>query len=135
MVAGLMWHWSFPINKSLWTSSYVLFTGGMASVTLATCIWLIDVLGLTWWTRPFVWYGMNPMIAFLGSGMMARMIYSIVTVSRDGERVPIQRALFEDYYASWLEPRPASLLFAVTFVILWAGILWFLHRKRIFLKV
>ena len=135
MVAGLMWHWSFPINKSLWTSSYVLFSGGMASVTLATCIWLIDVLGLTWWTRPLVWYGMNPMVAFVGSGMMARMIYSVITVSRDGEIVPIQRVIYERFYASWLEPRNASLLFAVTFVLLWAGILGLLHRKRIFLKV
>ena len=135
MVAGLMWHWSFPINKSLWSSSYVLFSGGMASVTLATCIWLVDVLRLTWWTRPFVWYGMNPMVAFVGSGMMARMIYSLITVSRDGEVVPIQQVIYERFYASWLEPRNASLLFAVTFVLLWAGILGLLHRKRIFLKV
>ncbi|MEO6444865.1 MAG: DUF5009 domain-containing protein, partial [Gemmatimonadaceae bacterium] len=135
MVAGLMWHWSFPINKSLWTSSYVLFTGGTAAVSLATCIWLIDVLGLTWWTKPFVWYGMNPMVAFVGSGMMARMIYSIVKVPRNGEAVPIQRVIFEDYYASWLEPRNASLLFAVTVVLLWAGILGLLYRKRIFFKV
>lgn len=135
MVAGLMWHWSFPINKSLWTSSYVLFTGGTAAVSLATCIWLIDVLGLTWWTKPFVWYGMNPMVAFVGSGMMARMIYSIVKVPRNGEAVPIQRVIFEDYFASWLEPRNASLLFAVTVVLLWAGILGLLYRKRIFFKV
>ncbi|MDP1857932.1 MAG: hypothetical protein Q8K82_04640, partial [Gemmatimonadaceae bacterium] len=102
---------------------------------LATCIWLVDVLRLTWWTRPFVWYGMNPMVAFVGSGMMARMIYSLITVSRDGEVVPIQRVIYERFYASWLEPRNASLLFAVTFVLLWAGILGLLHRKRIFLKV
>jgi predicted acyltransferase len=135
MVAGLMWGWSFPINKNLWTSSYVLFTGGMAAVSLATCAWLIDVLGLTWWTRPFTWFGTNPMIAFVGSGMMARLIYSVITVSHDGERVPIQRVIYEQAYASWLAPRNASLLFAVTFVLLWAGILGVLHRRRIFFKV
>lgn len=135
MVAGLMWGWSFPINKNLWTSSYVLFTGGMAAVTLATCTWLVDVLGLTWWTRPVTWFGTNPMIAFVGSGMMARLLYSVITVTVGGERVPIQRVLYERAYASWLAPRNASLLFAVTFVLLWAGILGVLHRRRIFFKV
>lgn len=135
MVAGTMWGWSFAINKSIWTSSYVLFTAGMASVALATCIWLIDVLGLTWWTRPFRWYGMNPTIAFVGSGMMARLIYSVILVPYRGEPAPIQRVVYETVYASWLEPRNASLLFAVTFVLLWALILGVLHRKRIFFKV
>jgi len=135
MVLGLMWHWSFPINKSLWTSSYVLFTAGMGAVTLATCTWLIDVLGITWWTRPLTWYGMNPMIAFVGSGMMARLIYSVVTVSHNGEQAPIQRVIYETVYAPHFEPRNASLLFAVTFVLLWAAILGLLHRKRIFFKV
>jgi predicted acyltransferase len=135
MVAGLMWGWSFPINKSLWTSSYVLFTAGMGGVTLATCIWLVDVLGIRWWTTPFLWFGMNPMVAFVGSGMTARTIYSLVTVDRNGERVPIQRVIFEDYYLTWLEPRNASLLFALTFVLVWAGVLAALYRKRIFFKV
>lgn len=135
MVAGTMWGWSFPINKSIWTGSYVLFTAGMGAVALATCIWLIDVLGLTWWTRPFRWYGMNPTIAFVGSGMMARLIYSVILVPYQGEQAPIERVIYETVYASWLEPRNASLLFAVTFVLLWALILGVLHRKRIFFKV
>jgi predicted acyltransferase len=77
MMLGLMWHWSFPINKSLWTSSYVLFTAGMAAVTLATCMWIIDEHRVTGWTKPFVVYGMNPIVAFVGSGIMARLIYSV----------------------------------------------------------
>ena len=136
MVLGLMWHWSFPINKSLWTSSYVLFTAGMGAVALATCTWVIDVLGITRWTRPFTWFGMNPMIAFVGSGMMARLIYSVITVPHNGEQAPIQKVIFETAYAPWFEdPRNASLLFAVTFVLLWAALLGLLHRKRIFFKV
>ena len=63
-----MWNWSFPINKSLWTSSYVLFTAGMAAVALATCMWIIDEHRVTAWTKPFVIYGMNPLIAFVGLG-------------------------------------------------------------------
>lgn len=135
MVAGLMWHWVFPINKSLWTSSYVLFTAGMGTIVLATCIWVVDVLGMRKWTMPAVVFGMNPLIAFLGSGMMARGIYTLITVDVGGDRIPIQRVIYERGFASWLEPRNASLLFAITFVLLWALLLWVLFRKRIFLKV
>jgi predicted acyltransferase len=55
MMLGLVWNWVFPINKSLWTSSYVLFSGGMAAVVLATCLWLIDVRGYRSWTRRVPW--------------------------------------------------------------------------------
>lgn len=135
MVAGLIWNWGFPINKSLWTSSYVLFTGGMAAVSLATCTWVIDVLGITRWTAPFRWYGMNPMIAFLGSGAMARLMGSVITIPVDGEAVPLQRVIYDRVFAGWLAPRNASLLYAITFVLVWAGILGLLYRKRVFFKV
>jgi len=135
MVAGLVWNWSFPINKNLWTSSYVLFTAGMGTTILATCIWLVDVLGMRRWTTPAVVFGMNPLIAFLGSGMMARGIYTLITVDMNGERIPIQKLIYERGFHSWLDARNASLLFAITFVFLWALLLWGLYRKRIFLKV
>jgi predicted acyltransferase len=135
MVVGLMWNWSFPINKNLWTSSYVVFTAGMGAMVLATCICIIDELGVRWWTKPFVVLGQNPLLAFLGSGAMARLIYSVITVPSAGENVPIQRVIYEGLFASWLEPRIASLLFAVSFVIVWIGVLSVLHRKRVILKV
>jgi len=135
IVAGVMWGWSLPINKNLWTSSYVLFTGGLAAVVLATCLWIVDELGLHGWTRPFAVFGVNPMIAFVGSGMMARLIYSTITVPYQGGRAPIQRVIFERFYASWLGPRDASLLFAVTFVLVWMGILSVLYRRKVIFKV
>jgi predicted acyltransferase len=135
MVAGLVWHWVFPINKNLWTSSYVLFTGGMAAAALATSVWLIDVLGWKRWATPLVVFGVNPLVAFVGSGMMARLIYSVIRVPYGGETVPVQRVTYETLFASWLAPRNASLLFAVTFVLIWAAILWILHRRRVYLRV
>ena len=135
MMAGLMWNWSFPINKSLWTSSYVLFTAGMAAVTLTTCMWIIDEHRVTGWTKPFVIYGMNPLIAFAGSGVMARLIYSILKVDSNGKPIALETWIYETFYASWLEPRNASLLFAITFVLVWLGILWVLYRRRIFVKL
>jgi predicted acyltransferase len=137
MVIGLVWNWVFPINKLLWTSSYVVFTGGMAAVTLATCLWLIDLRGSRWWTKPFVIYGVNPMIAFVGSGMMARLIYTLWRVPNgEGGHMSVQSWVFRNAYLSWIgEPRLASLAFAVTFVLVWLGILWVLYRRRIFFKV
>jgi predicted acyltransferase len=137
MVLGLMWHWAFPINKQLWTSSYVVFTGGMAAVTLATCLWLIDLRGSRWWTKPFVIYGVNPMIAFVGSGMMARLIYSLWKIPvGGGEYVSVQSWIYRNLYLSWIGiPKLASLAFAVTFVLFWLGVLTVLYRRRVFFKV
>jgi len=136
MMLGLMWHWSFPINKSLWTSSYVLFTAGVAAVTLATCMWIIDVHRVTGWTQPFVVFGMNPIVAFVGSGVMARLIYTIFkTRGPDGQPIAVQAAFHQVVFASWLPPRIASLCFALTFVLFWYAILAVMHRQRIYLKV
>jgi predicted acyltransferase len=135
MVVGLMWGWFFPINKNIWTSSYVVFTAGMAAVVLATCVWLIDAKRVAWWTKPFVIYGMNPILAFVGSGMMARLMGSIIKVEQNGQRVSLQKAIYDSAFASWLAPMNASLLYAVCFVVFWFGILALLYRKRIFLKV
>jgi predicted acyltransferase len=135
MMVGLMWHWSFPINKSLWTSSYVVFTAGMACVAIAAISWIIDVKGVTNWTRPFVIYGVNPIIAFVGSGMMARLIYTLWKVDFCGEPTPVQSVVYQTVFASWLEPRNASLAFALCFVLFWFVILWALWRRNIIFKV
>ena len=77
MMVGLMWNWAFPINKNLWTSSYVIFTAGMACVSIATIMWIVDYCNVKWWTKPFVIYGVNPIVAFVGSGVLARLIYTL----------------------------------------------------------
>jgi predicted acyltransferase len=135
MMLGLMWHWVFPINKSLWTSSYVLFAGGMACVVLATCMWIIDVHGRSGWTKPFVIYGVNPMVAFLGSGLMARGIYTLWQVPYEGRTISAQAWVYRTVYLPWLSPVNASLAFALTFVAFWLGILWLLWRRNIVFKV
>ncbi|MBA2687818.1 MAG: DUF5009 domain-containing protein, partial [Gemmatimonadaceae bacterium] len=123
MVLGLIWNWSFPINKSIWTSSYVLFTAGMACATLATCMWIIDHLNLRGWTKPFVIYGMNPIVAFVGSGVLARIIYTLWKVPYNGKIVPVQAVMYQSLFASWLPDRVASLGFALLTVVFWFGVL------------
>ena len=135
MMVGLMWNWAFPINKNLWTSSYVIFTAGMACVAIATIMWIVDYCNVKWWTKPFVIYGVNPIVAFVGSGVLARLIYTLWHVSYNGKSVAIQDAIYQILFLPWLPPRVASLAFAVSFVLLWYGILAVLYRRNIILKV
>jgi predicted acyltransferase len=135
MMAGLMWNWALPINKNLWTSSYVVFTAGVACVSLATIMWIVDVQRVKWWVAPWVAYGRNPLIAYVGSFFMARMMYTVLTVSYQGRVMPLQEAIFRSVFLPFASPVNASLAFAVVFVLLWYGILLVLDRRHIILKV
>ena len=134
MVGGLIWNWVFPINKNLWTSSYVLFTGGMAAVALATLTWLADLRGEKRGLRPFVTYGLNPMTAFVGSGMLARAM-GLIKVPMGDDTASLQQAIYRTLFASWLDPRNASLAYAIGFVMLWYGILRVMERRGWVLSV
>jgi predicted acyltransferase len=130
VVAGWAWDAAFPINKNLWTSSYVLFTAGLGMHALGVCYWLVDVRGRRRWAMPFAWFGMNAIFAFFFSGVMARLL-NLVKV--DGR--PIKQVIFEGAFDSWLPAHDASLAFALCFVALWTGIVWAMHRRRWYWKV
>jgi predicted acyltransferase len=130
LVIGLIWGAVFPINKNLWTSSYVVFTAGMALHTLAVCYWLVDVRGRRRWAMPFAWFGMNAIFAFFLSGVMARLLYM---VKIDGQA--IKDVIFASAFDSWLPTHAASLAFALCFVALWTAIVWAMHRRGWYWKV
>lgn len=134
MVVGLMWHWVFPINKNLWTSSYVVFTSGMAAGALATAAWAVEGRGWSRWAGPLVTYGLNPIVAFWGSGAMARLL-GMIRVRSGEATIPHQQAIFERGFAPWAPPRAASLLYATSFVLLWFLILKLLERRGLVIKV
>jgi predicted acyltransferase len=135
LMVGQMWHWSFPINKGIWTSSYVVFTAALACVVLGTIMWIVDIHQVKRWTKFFVVYGTNPTIAFVGSGILARCIYSIFKVNYAGERVSVVEGIYRTFASTGMDPRNASLLFALLFVGFWYAVLYALYRKRIFLKI
>jgi predicted acyltransferase len=135
MLLGSFWSWVFPINKNLWTSSYVVFTAGFACVCLATCLWLIDVQGYRGWTKPFVVYGVNPLVAFLGSGLMARIIDSLWKVKVGDKSVSVHQVTFSWLALGYFSDRFASLLWALGFVTLWLAILWLLYRRNIIIRL
>jgi predicted acyltransferase len=107
----------------------------MAAVALATCIWLIEVRKVIGWSRPFVAFGANPIVAFVGSEMMARLIYSVIEVPYQGDTVSLQTAIYRGAFASWLPPQAASLAFALVFVLFWYAVLAALLRRNLILKI
>jgi predicted acyltransferase len=135
IVAGWAWNAWFPINKALWTSSYVLFTGGIALQFLAVCYWLIDIKGYRAWTKPFVIFGVNAIALFVGSGIMARLLTLIKVTRGDGSRPALKTVLHDTLFASWASPINASLLFAIAFILVWLFLMWLLYRKKIYIKV
>ena len=135
MLVGKFWDWVFPINKNLWTSSYVVFTAGFACIVLATCIWIIDVEQVRGWARPLVIYGVNPLIAFVGSGVMARTIDSLWKIHHQGTVVSLHQASYELLFEPYFPENFASLLWGLAFVTFWLGILALLHRRNIIVKL
>ncbi len=134
VLLGLAWNEVFPINKNLWTSSYVVFTAGMALLVLAACYWLVDVKGRRRWAFPFVVLGVNAIAAFFLSGIMARLLTLVKWAGPAGD-VTLKGWLYDRAFASWLAPLDASLAFALCFVLFWVGVTWAMYRGRLFIKV
>ena len=122
---GWAWNAFFPINKALWTSSYVFFTGGLALQFLALCYWLIDIKGYRRWAKPFEVFGLNAIALYVVADLLAILL---------GE-TSIGSWAYDHLFASWASPVNASLAFAVCFVLLCLGLMWILYRRKIFLKV
>lgn len=131
ILAGMLWDLFFPINKALWTSSYVLYTAGWASSVLALLYWLIDVKGYRKFTGPFVVYGINAITVFFVSGLVPRILTRISV----GEDLNLRQWLYQTLYTPWFSPANASLAWAVSYVLGWYLILWLMHRKGIIIKV
>ena len=134
---ALGWSWSlvFPINKPLWTSSYVLYTSGLALLTLASCYWLIDIKGYTRWTKPFVIFGVNALTLFVFSGILARLLGMIRVTGPEGKEIALQSWIFTNVFLPFAEPINASLAYAVSYILLWLFLMWLLYRKQVYIKV
>ena len=135
LVLGVIWDMWFPLNKSLWTSSYVMFTSGMALLFFGMCYWLIDVKGIKWWTKPFVVYGMNAITVFALSGLLAKTMGIIKITNELGEKISLNRYLYELIFVPMFSPINASLAWAISYILIWLGLMWILYAKKIFIKV
>jgi len=136
LAGGLFWNHWFPINKNLWTSSFVLLTGGFALVFLALLYWVLDIKN--WrraWTMPLLVFGMNAIVGFVADSLVYGPGYTFTAKGPTGSRM-----LWHEAAQAWLVrfgfgPANASLAYSIAAVLFCWLLLWLLWRKRIFIKI
>ncbi len=138
VIGGLLWNIIFPINKSLWTSSYVLYTAGIATICLTILYYIIDVQGYKKWTKFFLIWGVNPMIVFFFSGVIPRVLTAIKVKNPEigGEEISLQTSIYKHGIVPLFEnPLNSSLAFALVYAAFWSIILWIFYKKKLIFKV
>ena len=132
---GLAWGVVFPINKSLWTSSYAFFTAGCASLLLSACYWAIDVKGWRRLTAPLVILGVNAITLFVGSGLLVKTLALIRVDGPEGRDIAVSRWAYLNWFVPFAEPKNASLLHALANLLILFALLAWMYRRRLFLRV
>jgi predicted acyltransferase len=135
MIVGLVWGRVFPINKNLWTSSFALFSAGLAAQSLALCHWIVDVRGWRTVTRPLAAFGRNPLAAYFLSVGFDSLLTRITAGSGSSLKGVVYRSAFAPLLRPCCGAEAASLGYALTYVVLWGVILGELYRRRIFLRI
>lgn len=132
LLCGMCLDWIVPINKKIWTSSYVIITAGLALQVLGTCYALIDLRRWRKWCSPLLVFGSNAIVVFIASSLTAKMLHRW-KIAEDGPSVG--RWIYQNLFTSWAEPQLASLCYALAYVTCWLILMIPLYRKRIFIKV
>lgn len=137
VTAGLCLSPLFPINKKLWSPTYVLFAGGLALVFLGVCTWFVDYKKSRKWIMPFVVLGVNSLAAYLLSALMRGVLSLVKTgvIGMEGKPLNLVELYYERGLASWAGLYNGSLLFALSYVAFWIGVCAILYKKRIFIKI
>lgn len=135
IVIGIIWDMWFPINKYIWTSSYIMFMGGMALNFLAFCYYVIEIKNIRWWTQPFLVFGMNAIASFFLSSLVAKLMNIIQVNTETGESITLKAFIFNNFFAPFFESINASLAFALCYVLFWYLIMMIFYKKKIFIKV
>jgi predicted acyltransferase len=125
----------FPVNKSIWTSSFVLLTGGLAAALFGLTYWVVDVVGFKRWAAPFVTYGKNAIAVYVASGFLADTLTAIQWPRADGEMASLWERLYQGLYASVLSPYVASLAWAISTVVFFYLVALWMERRGLYLKV
>ncbi len=133
VVLGTLWGLVFPINKHLWTSSFAVFTAGVALLGLAAFTWVLEVK--RWrgaWTTPFLVFGLNPIAGYVGDALVYGPGYAFELSSPDGEKVPLHEVLSRQLVGAGLSDGLASLVYSVLAVaFVWCLLLDPLAEGRI----
>jgi predicted acyltransferase len=142
LFAGYAWDMVFPINKKIWTSSYTIYTTGLAMIILAVMIYMIEFKNYRgWWSRFFDVFGKNPLFIFVLSGALPRLLALIRIPSSDVAGKHVYLSPFAWFYENICKPlfpgnlNNGSLLYAVCMIVFYWLIVWWMDRKKIYVKV
>ncbi len=134
IITGWLWSFGFPINKQLWTSSYVLYTAGIAIILLSGMIWIVDIKKIDWWTKPFVILGSNAIFLYVLSSLWVKILLKI-SFELDGKIVSGYFYLYKTIFQPIAGNINGSLFFAISHVLMFLLILTWMHRKKIFIRI
>lgn len=130
LAIAMLWDTVFPINKKIWTSSYVLLTVGLDMLIMASLLFVIELAKVKKWTWFFEVFGRNPLILYVLSYLIVKLLYVIHV--RDET---LKTWIYNNAFLPWTSPKIASLLFAISVMLLvWIAGFW-MDRKRIYIKV
>ncbi|OXG08364.1 putative acyltransferase [Flavobacterium araucananum] len=138
IIAGLLWDIVFPINKSLWTSSYVLYTTGLAATCLSILYYVIDIADYKKGFKLFLIWGVNPMIVFFFSQIIpqALVMIQVKNPQNPAEQINLLNYLYHFGIAPFFSnPMTASLAGALVYVAIWTFILWIFYKNKLIFKV
>jgi predicted acyltransferase len=136
LAIGYLWSLEFPLNKNMWTSSFVLVAGGYSLALLTFCFWAVEQMN--WrkgWT--FVWlvFGSNAIAAYMFSELVPGILYNIKVTSASGKQTSVVESFFRSSLAHIPDPGWAAFAYSVSFTAFCFIPVWILYRKKIFLKV
>lgn len=134
LLLGWMWSWDFPINKNLWSSSYVLWTSGVSLIVFALCFYLIDVLGYTKWAFPFKVFGMNALFIFIFHVLLLKLQSVLLFPLSNGPPDNL-KMLISNYLFGGFSQENAGLLYALVFLLLNFAVALFLYQRKLFIKL
>src|ERR1700723_2098344 len=135
LALGSFWAIWFPINKQLWTSSYVLFAAGWTLLVLAICYYTIEIRKHDGaWTYPWKAFGSNAIVTYVFSELLSTVL-EIIHWASDGKTVDLKEWIFARIFAPIVNVQFGSLLYSLSFVLVCFVPAFLLYRKQIFIKV
>ena len=133
LVIGLVWNGFFPINKKLWTSSYVLVTTGWGLISLAACYELVDVRKQIKWFKPLEILGLNAIFIYVASIVFIKLL--MVNKIGTGDTAKSIYESLNSQLFGWAGALNSGVLFAIATVLLWLGVAYLMYRRRWLVKI
>ncbi len=130
ITVGYIWHLTFPVNKNLWSSSFVLVTSGLASLSLGAFYYIVDIRNHTSGTKPGIIFGANAIAIYFLSDLISILFYTVPFGSAS-----LNVLFMSALTAAGLAPKLVSMLYAIIFVCVNFGIAYVLYRKKIFIRL